>query len=215
METKLVEVRVRRADELRRWWLGGYPDRGVFLPDVTNLEPGTRVLVEVFTDEPVPSAMLLAGSVAWRQRAPDDPDSLEAVLPPGVGVRFEPSMHEQALFLEREMSGEAYESRRGLRFPADLIGEVIALHDVFGAEVIDVGPRGLRMRATHPVELEQGAAVAVSVAHEGRVVTLFAHVAWIDDDRRELGLCLTLETSFARMAWARVLMQTSDAAAFA
>ena len=215
MDKKLVEVRLRRAEELRRWWLGGYPDRGVFLPDVTSLEPGTRVLVEVFTDEPIPSAMLLAGEVAWRQPPSAGSDALDAGLPPGVGVRFEPSMHDQALFFEREMLGEAFESRRGLRFPADMVGEVIALDGIFGAEVTDVGPRGLRMRANRPLDLEPGTAVVTSVAHEGRVITLFAHVAWVDRVHRDLGLCLALETSWAREEWRRVLMQTSENVAYA
>jgi hypothetical protein len=215
MQTKLIEVRVRHAEELRRWWLGGFPDGGIFLPEVTDLPAGTRVLVEVLMDEPILSSMLLAGTIAWRQPRNDDSFELvDAVLPPGVGVRFEPSMRDQVLFLQREMRGEASESRRGLRFPAHLASEVVSLTGAFDAEVVDVGPRGLRLLANDAIDLEPSSAVGVSVAQDGEVVTLLAHVAWVDPQRSQLGLCLALETTYARMQWASVLMSASEAAAF-
>jgi Tfp pilus assembly protein PilZ len=213
MVAKLVELRVRRMDDLRRWWLSGYPDGGVFLPEVTHLPVGTQVLVEVLTTESIQGSLMLLGTVVWLQPRCRH-EGAERALPTGTGVRFAFSMHEQVRFLQRMWQGEANESRRGVRIPAQFSGEVIAATGVFDAEVRDVSPRGLRMRAKSVGEMEVDAPIAVMIRREEEVASLFANVAWVDPKKGEFGVCLALGTPRAREQWSRVLTQQGNAEVF-
>jgi hypothetical protein len=216
METSTIEIRLRRAEDIRAWWLDGFADGGVFVPGLFALSAGTPVLVRLLTELPVVGSTVLSGMVIWR-RLPTRNETA-ATLRPGIGIAFEPSMRSRVIFLDRLGRGAASDSRGGVRYPT-LIASEIAVREserAQPAEVLDVGPRGARILMPRTSFVEAGSAVRVWIAPaqsgESSFAPLSGRVAWLDRSKAEtFGVRLDLANKDDRLHWAKVVTRAREA----
>ncbi len=219
MDASTIEIRFRRAEDLRAWWLDGFEEGGLFVPGTFALSAGTPVLLRIFTELPTPSTTLLTGTVIWRRLPPrlETPGALRA----GVGIAFDASMRHRVLFLDRLGRGAAHDGRTALRYPTRLASEV-GLREGERAqpgEILDVSPHGARVHLIRSgladVVANGGTVklwVAPPVSGEASFSPLAGRVAWLDRSSGDkFGLRLELATKDDRLHWAKVVTRCREA----
>ena len=222
-EVSAIELRVRTAEDLRTWWLDGFPDGGLFVPGPSGLPAGSQVDVRIFTELPTTGSTVLSGIVAWRRLSAgsilsaNPPESIgqgsrgSHELRPGIGIAFDASMRNRLLFLDRLGRGTAHDGRAGVRYPARLVGELAVRggERALSIEVDDVGPRGARVLLSGDGFIGAGTPVRLWLAADSSGASSFAalagNVAWVGRGAEgPLGVRLELENKEDRLHWARV-----------
>jgi hypothetical protein len=211
-----IELRVQHPEDLRNYFLDGLLNGGLFVPGIFALPAGSPVVVHVFHELPTPGSTILTGIIVWRRMmagAQGAASSTSGTFPlrPGVGVEFDPAMRTRLLFLDRLERGTTRDGRTGVRYPAQLRGELSLRGDERALEVAvdDVGPRGVRVLLPATSVLSSAAAVRLWLTSPESGASSFAalagHVAWVDKAHGDrAGLHLELGSREDRLHWARV-----------
>lgn len=217
-DVSAIELRVKTAEDLRAWWLDGFPDGGLFVPGPVNLAAGSKIVIRIVIEGMSTTGTVLTGTVAWRRltagsvhaaNRPESPGS--HALRAGIGVAFDASMRGRLLFLDRLGRGAAVNARGGYRYPASLVGELAVRggERAISIRVDDVGPHGARVRLseegcvgpTTPVRLW----LAADTSGASSFAALAGNVAWVGHDAEgPLGIRLELGNKEDRLHWARV-----------